>query len=71
MRTSYLVSRHEGTWGLYLWEDDITILQSGLPNETTAFEQAIGHARATTSSNFRILEAEEDGKLRIIYDSEE
>jgi hypothetical protein len=72
MKTSYLVSRHDGAWGLYLWAEDIEILQAGLPDEATALERAIGHAKETgADKNFRILQAEINGNIKTIYDSED
>ena len=71
MRTSYLVSRHEGTWGLYLWQDDIQIIQAGLPDEATAFEEATRHAKANGNhTDYRILQTEENGNIKTVFDTE-
>lgn len=70
MKTSYLVTLFEGSWGLYLWEDTIEILQAGLADEAAAIAKAVDHAAANNrAEDFRILQAEPDGNITTVFDS--
>jgi hypothetical protein len=70
MKTSYLVTLFEGSWGLYLWEDTIEILQAGLADEAAAIAKAVDHAASHGfSEDFRILQAEPNGNITTVFDS--